>query len=349
MLKRLVNELRCDLAITTTGPVLIKSGQATVDGPDMTPVRTYRNNAWEVYLPGSSLKGVFRSHLERVCRTLWPGVVCNPFIKVKDTRPVSRASAEAPEFADAFCGDKLEVRKKGEVRAGGRTWLRQEAEPELGNPQIYADSCPVCRLFGSTSFIGRLRIGDAYLVDPKHRQHVELRDGVGIDRLTGGAYGQAKFDLQTVSSGVKFVASVLLRNFECWQLGMFLTVVADLRDGLVRVGSGKSRGLGAVTGQAENVEVHLLGRTPARQPGEVWGLGKFLGDGSVYGTRPDDVLTIAPPPKEQQRGLRQALTFDATSLAPLEAAARAEFSRRLDAWGLPEGMRWQATQWREVP
>jgi CRISPR-associated RAMP protein (TIGR02581 family) len=345
MLKRLVNELRCDLTITTTGPVLIKSGQATVDGPDMTPVRTYRNNGWEVYLPGSSLKGVFRSHLERVCRTLWPGIVCNPFTKVKDTRSVLRNQAEAPEFADAFCGDKFEIREKGEVRAGGRTWRREKKK--LDNLQVYADSCPVCRLFGSTSFIGRLSIGDAYLADPKQRQSVELRDGVGIDRLTGGAYGQAKFELQTVSSGVKFVASILLRNFECWQLGMFLTAVADLRDGLVRVGSGKSRGLGAVTGQVDNLEIHLLGRTPTRQPGEIWGLGRFLSDGS-YGTRPDDTLTVAPAPKEEQRGLRLALTFDASTWGQMEGVARAEFIRRLDAWGLPSGMQWQPAEWREL-
>jgi CRISPR-associated RAMP protein (TIGR02581 family) len=347
MLKRLVNELRCDLTITTTGPVLIKSGQATVDGPDMTPVRTYRNNGWEVYLPGSSLKGVFRSHLERVCRTLWPGVVCNPFTKVKDTRPVQHGPVEVPEFADAFCGDKFEVREKGKVRASGHTWERNKKE-ELKNPQVYADSCPICRLFGSTSFIGRLSIGDAYLAEPKQRQPVELRDGVGIDRLTGGAYGQAKFELQTVSSGTRFVGSVLLRNFECWQLGMFLTAVADLRDGLVRVGSGKSRGLGAVAGQVENLEIHLLGRTPTRQPGEIWGLGRFLSDGS-YGTRPDDALTVAPMPKEEQRSLRLALTFDATNSAQMEDVARADFIRRLDAWGLPNGMQWQSAEWRESP
>lgn len=347
MLKRLINEFRCDLTITTAGPLLIKSGQATVEGPDMTPVRTYRNNGWEVYLPGSSLKGVFRSHIERVCRTLWPGIVCNPFTKVKETRPVSRASAEAPEYTDACCGDRFEVREKGEIRAGSRTWHRPKQD--LGTAEVYADSCPVCRLFGSTSFIGRLSIGDAYLADPRQRQHVEVRDGVGIDRLTGGAYGQAKFDLQTVSSGVKFVAPILVRNFECWQLGMFLTVLADLRDGLVRVGSGKSRGLGAVTGQLERVEVYLLGRTPERQPGEIWGIGKHLGDGSNYGTRPDDVLTITPTPKEEQRGLRQALTFDAAGLGLLEAAARNDFTNRLDAWAPPRGMQWEAGAWEETP
>src|SRR6266487_6073720 len=83
MLKKLVNEAYCVLRITTTGPILIKSGYATVSEPDMTPVRTYRNGRLELFLPGSSLKGVFRSHLEKIICSLASQVVCNPFLKEK--------------------------------------------------------------------------------------------------------------------------------------------------------------------------------------------------------------------------------------------------------------------------
>src|ERR1700682_4353734 len=79
MLKKLVNEAYFTLQITTTGPVLIKSGRATVSGPDMTPVLTFRNGKQEVFLPGSSLKGVFRSHIEKIVCSLKPHVVCYPF------------------------------------------------------------------------------------------------------------------------------------------------------------------------------------------------------------------------------------------------------------------------------
>ena len=70
MLKKLVNEASFTLRITTTGPLLIKSGQPTISGPDMTPVLTFRNGQREVFLPGSSLKGVFRSHLEKITCSL---------------------------------------------------------------------------------------------------------------------------------------------------------------------------------------------------------------------------------------------------------------------------------------
>jgi CRISPR-associated RAMP protein (TIGR02581 family) len=340
MLKRLVNELHCKLKITTTGPVLVKSGHASVSGPDMTPVRTWRNNHWEVYLPGSSLKGVVRSHVEKICRTLRPGIVCNPFVKANDNnRAIAQGALLAcNEFADVACSDKFEVREKGRLKVGSQIWTRDK-DNDLDNARVYADSCPICRLFGSTSFIGRLSVGDAYL--PANAQgRVETRDGVGIDRLTGGAANRAKFDLETVSSGVTFETDILLRNFECWQVGMLLVAVADMRDELVRVGSGRSRGLGAVKADLSELTIHTLAPTPQRTADQVWGLGKF--DTAAYGTFADDLLTLAPAPTESTRGLRRIATFSGDSLTALETASREEFVRRLDNWEVAAGMQWQA-------
>src|SRR5260370_7796044 len=87
MLKKLVNEAFCTLRITTTGPLLVKSGHASISGPDMTPVLTWRNGKQEGFLPGSSLKGVFRSHLEKIVCSLKPRVVCYPFEGNQDKPP----------------------------------------------------------------------------------------------------------------------------------------------------------------------------------------------------------------------------------------------------------------------
>lgn len=336
MLKRLVNELHCKLQITTTGPVLVKSGHASISGPDMTPVRTYRNGHLEGYLPGSSLKGVVRSHIEKICRTLKPGVACNPFIKAKEKAAAQGTRLACAEFADVACSDKFEVREKGKLEVKGQTWTRNK-EDDLAKPKVYADSCPVCRLFGSTSFIGRLSIGDAYLTSPGR---VETRDGVGIDRLTGGAAHGAKFELETVSSGVSFETDILLRNFECWQVGMLLVAVADMRDELIRVGSGRSRGLGAVKAELSGLTIHTLAPMPNRAPNQVWGLGMF--QTGEYGTFADDLLTVTPAPAESLRGLRRIGAFDGESLAALETASREEFVRRLDGWMVSAGMQWQA-------
>src|SRR5437660_7389265 len=86
MLKALVNEARLRLNITTQGPLLIKTGYATVIGADMAPVMTYHNGQQEVYIPGSSLKGVFRSHIEKVVNSIKPRVACNPLSGREDAR-----------------------------------------------------------------------------------------------------------------------------------------------------------------------------------------------------------------------------------------------------------------------
>lgn len=227
MLKRLANECLIELAIQPDGPILIKSGMETVAGPSMAFVHTYRRGQPEVYLPGSSIKGVLRSHAERVARTFGEDKACDPF------------GRHGPHMS---CGRRFEERKK--------------REEDLTPPVVYAASCPICRLFGSTWCAGRLATADAY---PEGPLRLEGRDGVGIDRFTGGAAGGAKFDMEVVISGT-FVTSLQLRNFELAQLGLLAFLLQDLKDGFVRLGSGKSRGLGKVTAQVRSVRVDYLGK-----------------------------------------------------------------------------------------
>ncbi|NJO82767.1 MAG: CRISPR-associated RAMP protein [Blastochloris sp.] len=319
MLKQLVNEARFAIMITTTGPLLIKSGHPTLIGPDMTPVLTLRNGEPQVYIPGPSLKGMFRSHTEKVIRTIRNGetVVADPF---KD------------RGEDQSCG----------------SWFRQQ--DDMDTATVYKQSDPIARLFGSTSFIGRVSIGDAYLADPETRDYLknvtqnqrmptEVRDGVGIDRLTGGASPGALFQLEAVSTGTCFRTEVLLRNFECWQLGAILLVVQDMEDDLIRLGSGKSRGLGAVHGHVDEVMIHHLGRTPERSATDIWGLGHFLGNKSPYGTQANDQLSLTTRPSTTTRGIRTVQTFTNESLHDLKQAAIQEFVRRMETYPTLEACR----------
>ncbi len=343
MLKRLVNECRFNLVIHTEGPVLVKSGHPTVSGPDMTPVRTYRNGKTEVYLPGSSLKGVFRSHIEKVIRTLNDGVVCNPFVKIEDRAKQQGNQLVCPDYAEVFCGDKFEVRKKGQLRVGGVQW--QRSKEDVSNEEVYRDSCPACRLFGSTSFIGRVAISDAYLAKGS-QEKTEQRDGVGIDRFTGGAANRAKFDLEVVSSGVAFETNIYMRNFEVWQLGMLMLIVQDLGDGLIYIGSGKSRGLGNVKGEISEMSVNYIGAVNGKPAKEVWGLGKLLGNNS-YGTDANDQATIQNPPTEETYGIRKITTFSSDSLNDLKQTAIGSFVGKIQSWSIPEAMKFEHLQFQQ--
>lgn len=332
MLKKLMNEAFFTLRITAMGPVLIKSGRATISGPDMTPVLTFRNGEQEVFLPGSSLKGVFRSHVEKIVCSLKSHVVCYPFSgsEEKEADLVQRRRDYRDSCSAIFTQLAKENKEKRE-------------ELDVRSEFLYANSCPTCRLFGSTGFIGRLAISDAYLAS---RSITEQRDGIGIDRLTGGASHGAKFELEVVSTGVVFETDIHLRNFEIWQLGMLFVVLQDMQDELIRIGSGRSRGLGKVKAEISDqgrngrpggfVTSSIRGMDMHEEPYELWGLGHWLGDQSEsYGTWQDDHLKLDIPVEGSPRGIRMLRTFEGEALKSLQNGAIKAFVERMQSWPEP--------------
>jgi CRISPR-associated RAMP protein (TIGR02581 family) len=289
MFKQLLNECVITLHIKPDGPILIKSGIATVTGPDMAFVQVFRNGEWQPYLPGSSLKGVLRSQAERIARTLKSGSACNPFLK---------------DGADISCGNRLEQEDKR------RKASHQNA---LTSAESYGRMCPTCRLFGSLYYAGRLATTDAYAVGPVPRP--QPRDGVGIDRLTGGSYQGAKFDLEVIVGGT-FEAKLNIRNYELWQLGLVGFLIQDLTDGLIRIGSGKSRGLGSVVGEVKRVEVHMIGpRAPKPADGKLAlkGVGALFDGAAEY--RMANEPEVSAPFAGQPGGnaVRAVYTFENTA------------------------------------
>src|SRR5207248_4273500 len=137
MLKKIVNEACCTLRVITTGPLLVKSGHASVSGPDMTPVLTFRNGKQEVFIPGSSLKGVFRSHIEKIVCSLKPRVVCYPFEGNEDKQAdLSQRQRDYRESCGATFNERAKRSEDERKKLEDRTDI------------VYADSCPTCRLFG---------------------------------------------------------------------------------------------------------------------------------------------------------------------------------------------------------
>ncbi len=241
MLKQLKNHARVKIRIEPVDPLLIKSGQATVGGTDMTFVRTYRSGDAEPYLPGSSLKGVIRSYCEKICRSLRPDnyPVCLPYI--------------APDKPDITQDERRQVSCGLSLTKWETTKSKSVASHEAFNV-----SCPACRLFGSLKFTGRCSVSDAYALE---KCLTEKRDGVAIDRVTGGAASGAKYDLEVLTKG-SFQADIDIRNFERWQLGLLGLVLRDMQESLVRLGSGKSRGLGRFKAEIQAFTIEYYNHIP---------------------------------------------------------------------------------------
>jgi CRISPR-associated RAMP protein (TIGR02581 family) len=309
MLRKWLCQADIDVHLEPKDPILIKSGYATLDGPDMVPVSTLRNGDKTYYFPGSSLKGVLRSHFERIARTLRPGSVCLPYY---DPKRKGKISVPVPSEQQSYsCGS------------------RQPADDRPDNSATaYYESCAACRLFGSLRFAGRFSIGDAYpLADrpPKPSN----RNGVGIDRFTGGTVHGVLFDLTVVEGGT-FAASIRITNFELWQLAAVNLLLQDLQDELIAIGSGRSRGLGRIRGTVQHYSLSYICRNP--QVGTVAGLYELATpeerrDYRLFEWQPSEPIAL---PAGSLRGLRQV--YDLT----------ADWSQRLEPLvpGLDAFLQW---------
>jgi CRISPR-associated protein Csm3 len=293
MLSRLVNEALLEFDLTTRSPTMVKTGD---EGACVT---TYRDGEWLPCLPGSSMKGALRSHFERVVRglRLKDNVVCDP-------------------LGFENCGRKLGKAKNGEVKNG---------------EEAYRGSCPACRMFGSTAMASRVIFSDARLA-PDQDAVYEHRDGIAINRLTGGVDRHLLFSFDPMAAGTRLVFEATLRNFEAWQLGALFLLAEHLDKGHIRLGFGKSRGFGAVAGRVKRATISHFGAGGREATGEIWGLGRFLGDGR-YGTEAQDTLMATPTRTEEPlQGLTRTLIYEDQALKELAATAAGELVRRIEAW-----------------
>lgn len=186
------------------------------------------------YIPGSSLRGVLRSHVERIVRGLEPEAgdgrgACDPLNEAAwcITRETMRDLRE-------------EARRRGQ---DGDDWLAQ---------QVWERSCRVCRVFGSPWLASRVRIADIFCSSDVRP---EVRDGVAIDREKEAV--RNKFDFEVVPAGTRFTLEIVAENLgAAEELGLLWLGLQELKAGHVAVGGFKGRGLGRV--QLEELRVRYV-------------------------------------------------------------------------------------------
>lgn len=243
MFARQINQMRLDFSIVPKGPLLIRSGRQGADPTraQLECVRTTVDGQPSVYIPGSSLKGVMRSHAERLLTS--EGLAITPTF--------DRAAQKA--FNQKTSGDEAH---RGTCPLG-RTF---------GNLHLKSRTAVTDLLPGGHSPVGS---------DDRRRQlelanAVEIRNGVAIDRLLGSAAGGALFDREAVVQG-RFDGRIVLRNVQLYQLAMVLLVLRDLDEGFIQLGSSTSRGHGFVSVDWRSLVIESRrGKTPA---GQLFGAG----------------------------------------------------------------------------
>ncbi|MDI6824971.1 MAG: RAMP superfamily CRISPR-associated protein [Bacillota bacterium] len=239
-----VNEAVISVVLQPLSPILVKAGgegAGSLDPtlPDMSFVRTRQRDGQvgDIFIPGSSFRGVLRSHAERLVRSLFPHQACD----------VLHHKAEEGATLPPRCVRKLEgIGKK-------------DSEKKEGGAAVYRQSCYACRAFGNTMIASKVRVSDLYLVDAD-KAETAVRYGVAIDRVTG-AVAHGPWEMEVLTRG-SLQGTVQVRNFTLGQLGLVAASLLDMADGLVPIGLGKSRGLGRVRLEFPNITLRYLRQPP---------------------------------------------------------------------------------------
>ena len=206
-------------------------------------------------ISGSSLRGVLRSHAEKIARTLatnhwyqWHNLqqsyqdftahcpACDVIISEKDAPLAScdgrldiSPSQEAPE--DAFC---LSCHLFGSQRRGSRLWV-QDAQLDEQN-------------LGASDW--------------------QAQDFLAIDRFTGGGVHGAKFDAAPLYKA-RFKATLTLHDPLPWELGWLALLLRDLADAQLTIGFGAAKGYGRVQAANFNWEIGMITPTDLNGGGEI--------------------------------------------------------------------------------
>ena len=234
--------LRCWVTIEgvlqAQGPLL--TNDTTVAGKsgfDHAPLLVQMGSWGNPVLAGSGLRGVLRSHAERIARTL---ATWNAWNADRDD-PTER---ERHFLTHCPACSPVESRKDAPL-ASCDTLLKGT----ISSTEIVSDEhlCLACRLFGSTRRGSRLIVEDAPFDrnaaggDPK----LKMFDFLAIDRFTGGGKDGAKFDALALWRPA-FKLRLHLENPADWELGWLALVLRDLADGWLSVGFGAAKGFGRV-------------------------------------------------------------------------------------------------------
>lgn len=212
------------------GPLLCNDTSiATSSGLDHAPLLATWNDWGNPLLPGSSLRGVLRSHAESIARTMVT-------LKVNTKKDfLSQCPTCDPQLRDYEKERRLPLESCDSL-------LRKNDVEELDPPL-----CLSCTLFGSSQNGSRLIVEDATYnkLDEQDKPVFKLMDFLAIDRFTGGGADGFKFDALALWDP-SFTIKIHLEDPRPWELGWLWLVLRDLSWGWLSVGFGRAKGFGQI-------------------------------------------------------------------------------------------------------
>lgn len=171
-------------------------------------------------LPGSSIKGKFRSTVERLAYTIGK-TAC-----MLDSS-LSGINCVSDEDYRKKLIDQYKAITSGQERLN---WLHR-------------NTCDVCKLFGSPLKASRIFFSDGILNIKTWAGVTQTRDGVVIDRDSETAVDRLKYDYEVIPPGAEFDITIDIENPTETDLALIELGLAEWEKG-VMLGGFTSRGLG---------------------------------------------------------------------------------------------------------
>ncbi len=214
--------------------------------PSATDSPVIRDATGHPFIPGSSLKGALRSHMESMIRGLNRPKMCA-------CDPIA-----APCIPEKKQNDRpgiKEIKAAAEKEATVNNRLDRVKYDSILTSKILDASCIICQLFGSPWLAAHLMVKDLFIIPEWWAGRLELRDGVGIDRDTGTARHGVKYDFEVTPAATRFGLEVVAENASDDLLGLLAVGLRELEQQRISLGGKTTRGLGAVKLELTEIEV----------------------------------------------------------------------------------------------
>ncbi|MDF2387424.1 CRISPR-associated RAMP protein [Nostoc ellipsosporum NOK] len=247
MFDTFINRLEITGKLTTITALKISAGRSNDPSePDSPVIKDTLNHP---LIPGSSFKGALRSRLESFLRGIDSSLAANPSVEGEWSIPARSIKNE-----------------QGEVIKEGIDQLKEDADKRFENdPQksskkdqwltekIIDKTDLVSLLFGSPWIASKFQVRDLTVVTDSWFGQYQERDGVAIDRDTETAADGKLYDFQVVPASTQFEFKAVVENAKEWELGLLMIGLHQFETEQIPLGGGRSRGLGVVKLDIENM------------------------------------------------------------------------------------------------
>jgi CRISPR-associated RAMP protein (TIGR02581 family) len=241
----IIREVVFEGSLVAESPLRIGVGRESPLGSavDLAVLRVNLNGKLVPYIPGSSLKGVFRSTAIQLANR--KGLtVCSGLSK---GTCMDREYTESRETAllDELLGEedgKKKLTLRGQIQN-----LIKNGDVRGAIALFHEKACLLCKVFGAPSFTGHSEFNDSYPINEKGEvldAPVGVRTGIAINRRTGAVHMGALYQVEYVEPGARFRFSLRTTNLPNYALGLLAKILRMVNEGWVRVGGFKTRGFG---------------------------------------------------------------------------------------------------------